>query len=42
VRRPELLGAYEEYLQAMAAAGARFRLPAEMADEVRLASRTAG
>jgi len=41
VRRPELLGAYEEYLQAMAAAGARFRLPAEMADEVRLASRTA-
>lgn len=40
VRKPGLLRAYEEYLQAMAAAGARFRLPSELADEVREASRT--
>jgi peptidoglycan/xylan/chitin deacetylase (PgdA/CDA1 family) len=40
VRKPGLLRAYEEYLQAMAAAGARFRLPSELANEVREASRT--
>jgi hypothetical protein len=41
VRRPGLLRAYDEYLQTMAEAGARFRLPAELADEVRQASQTA-
>lgn len=39
VRRPALLRAYEQYLEAMVAAGARFRLPAEVADEVRTAAR---
>jgi hypothetical protein len=40
VRRPALLRAYRTYLEAMTAAGARFRLPSELADEVRAASRT--
>lgn len=41
LRRPSLLRAYEAYLQAMVAAGARFRLPADVADEVRQASPSA-
>jgi hypothetical protein len=35
VRRPALLRAYADYLRAMVEAGARFRLPADVAEEVR-------